>query len=186
MSAGVWLVLLGVVIVAFVAMRLRRYARFFSDEHWLEVARGLGPVKQAALERVIRDGEGEPRVQENDPRAFVSSAGLAIVYTVSEGAGGYVHHWSVGAVSGPTAHALGGAFVLFVAKLLGFSPSDLRCEVAPSTVHHAEVVLDAAQHAALAAAPAREVSREELAELRREILEARLRVARPPLERQSG
>ena len=173
MSMGT--VVLGVfvaLIVLWFASRARRYSRLFADAHWLEVGRGLGRVKAAALARVIR-GDGDVPAGADDPRILATSAGLAIVYTVSEGAEGFVHHCSVSVIGGPTAHGVGGTFVSFAAKLLGLPHAELQCHVGSSTVHHAELSLDAARHAAVAALPVPELTRADLPALRREALEAR-------------
>jgi hypothetical protein len=181
---GALIVGLGVLLIAlWLSSRARRYARLFADPHLLEIGRGLARVKAAALAHVIRDERDEPMARD-DPRILATSAGLAIVYTVSERELGFVHHCSVSVIGGPTAHAVGGTFVLFVAKLLGLTPAELRCSVAASTVHHAELSLDAARHAALAARPVPELGPAALAALRRGALEARGRVTwqRPSAE----
>jgi hypothetical protein len=154
------------------ASRARRYAVLFAAPHLLEVARGLARAKTAALARVIRDERDVPTAPD-DPRIVATSAGIAIVYTVSERPPRFVHHCSVSAMSGPTPHAVGGAFVMFVAKLLGLAQAELECFISASTVHHAELSLDAARHAALAAAPIPTLTPAALADLRRDALEAR-------------
>jgi len=174
----------GVVLVAlWLASRARRYARLFADPHLLEVGRGLVRAKAAALAHVIQDERDEP-VAPDDPRVLTTSAGLAIVYTVSERESCFVHHCSVSVIGGPTTHAVGGTFVLLVAKLLGLAPAELSCSVAASTVHHAELSLDADRHAALAALPVPELGPATLTALRRGALEARGRVTwqRPSVE----
>jgi hypothetical protein len=65
---------------------------------------------------------------------------------------------------------------MFVARLLGLTQAELQCHVAPSTVHHAQLSLDPARHAALAALPLPELTPPALEALRREALEARGRV----------
>lgn len=163
-------------IALWLAVRARRYARVFADEHWREVARGLAGVKAAALARIMRI-EGDEPTAKDDPRILTTSAGLAVIYTVSERAGRFVHHCSISAIGGPTTHAVGGTFAIYAAKLLDFPIADLRCEVTESTVHHAELSLDAAEHAALAAAPVPDVSLIDITALRREALATRARIA---------
>jgi hypothetical protein len=168
---------LGALVIAlWLGLRARRYTRVFSDEHWREVARGMAGVKAAALARIIRIEGDEPNTKD-DPRVLTTSAGLAIIYTVSERAGRFVHHCSISAIGGPTTHALGGTFTIYVAKLLGLPFAELRCEVAESTVHHAELSLDAAEHVALVAAPVPDVSLIDITALRREALATKAQIA---------
>lgn len=175
MSAGL-VVGVGVVLLSlWLAARARRFAALFGAPHLLEIGRGLARVKAAALAHVMRDERDGPTAGD-DPRVLSTSAGLAIVYTVSEREQRFVHHCSISVIGGPTAHAVGGAFVMFVAKLLGLAQSGLQCHVAPSTVHHVQLELDPAAHAALAALPIPELSPAALDALRREALEARSRV----------
>lgn len=65
---------------------------------------------------------------------------------------------------------------MFVARLLGLAEAELQCHVAPSTVHHVQLSVDAARHAALAALPLPELTPAALQALRRDALEARSRI----------
>jgi hypothetical protein len=173
-----WLVVglaAGVVLLVLVT-RARRYSRLFSDEHWRELGRGMVGVKAAALARLVR-AQGDEPAAPDDPRILTTSAGLAVVYTVSDLGESFVHHCSVSVVGGPTAHAVGSSFALFVAKLLGLPLAELRCEVAASRVHHIELSVDAGRHAALAAAALLDMSGIDLPALRREVLESRALVS---------
>lgn len=163
------------VVVLWLASRARRFAALFGPPHLLEIGRGLVRVKAAALAQVMHD-ESDGPTDGNDPRVLSTSAGLAIVYTVSQRGQRFVHHCSLSVIGGPTAHAVGGAFVMFVAKLLGLTQSELQCHVAPSTVHHVQLEVDPAGHSALAALPIPELTPRALEALRREALEARSRV----------
>jgi hypothetical protein len=187
-STGVVFGLVALLVALWVLARTRRYGGSFADAHVLEVARGLVGVKAAALARPIRSQSDEP-AGPADPRILATSAGLAIVYTVAESESGsrFVHHCSVSLVGAPTTHAVGGTFLLLVAKLLGLPREGLSCQITESTVHHAELALDAARHAAIAAAPVLAPLPAELAELRQEALNARASVAweRSPIQ-QSG
>lgn len=175
MSTLALLGLAALVVALWLAARARRYGRVFAAEHWRQVAESMVRVKAAALAKVIRADGDEPSTPD-DHRILATSAGLAIVYTVSESAGRFVHHCSVSLVGGPTTHAVGGSFTLYLAKLLGLPLARLRCSVADTTVHHAELSLDADEHAALATAPVLDVSSDDIAALRREALDARARV----------
>ncbi len=158
-------------LVAWVVYRAAVYRRLFADEHFLEVARGLGRVKTAALDGVTAAGE-EAVPSPADLNVLVTRAGLAVLYTVRQAEGEFVHHYSVSVVGGYTAHAVGETFVLFVAKLLGVPFGSLALGVGRSTVHHAEFRLSAAEQAEFAARPVPEVSPAEVTAFRQEWAEA--------------
>jgi hypothetical protein len=183
MSAWLVLVVGVALVVLWFVSRARRYAALFGAPHLLEVGRGLVRAKAAALAHVIRDDSDAPAAAD-DARILTTSAGLAIVYTVSERPPGFVHHCSVSVIGGPTPHAVGGLFLMFVTKRLGLQQAGLQCCVEASTVHHAELSVDAARHAQLAAEPIPELTPAALPDLHREALEARDRVtwARPNIE----
>ncbi len=82
------------------------YKRVFADEHFLEVARALPRVKAAAVGGVYEADE-PMESPENNPRVLVTSAGLILAYTVRREDDRYVHHYSVSAGGGVTAHSLG-------------------------------------------------------------------------------
>ena len=65
-------------IVIWLASRARRFAALFGDPHLLEIGRGLGRVKAAALAHVMHDERDGPTAAD-DPRVLSTSAGLAIV-----------------------------------------------------------------------------------------------------------
>ena len=86
----------------------------------------------------------------DDPRIFVSTEGLAIVYTVRQQKQQFVHHCSVSVAGGYTAHAVGGAFVAFMTKLVGLPWDKMSYEIGTSTVHHGELVVGPDEHEAIA------------------------------------
>jgi hypothetical protein len=152
---AIWLVL-GVVIACLVwllASRLSSYRRLFADRHFMEVAQGLGPLRQAAVRNISAADGGDIRPPD-DPRILRTSAGLVIVYTISRGqTDGYVHHVSVSIPGRVTAHAVGETFILLWARLLGIGYERLSIELSSATVHHAEFVLDEQEHAEFARRP---------------------------------
>jgi hypothetical protein len=124
--------------------RVSFYRRLFGVPHLMEFARELAPLKQAAL----RDLDPQDKDRSPADAPFLrTSVGLALVYTVSTRDGSYVHHASVSFPGQPTAHAVGATFILLWARRLGFDYGRLALRVSSSTVHHAEIVLDADEHA---------------------------------------
>jgi hypothetical protein len=83
-----------------------------------------------------------------------------------------VHHCSVGATRSVTAHAVGETFVLFAATVLGLPIEKRTFGFAESTVHHGEAAVDEAGHRALVAAGPVVVTADNVAELRRQVMEA--------------
>jgi len=161
--------------VAWIASRSSVYTRLFADEHFLEVSRGVRQIKGAALDNLIASDRTEPN-SPDDPRAVVTTAGLALLYTVRRVEGCFVHHYSVSVAEGYTAHAVGEMFVLFVAKLMGVPFASLALGVGRSTVHHAEFVLSSDEQIQLEQRPVLQVSLAEITAFRAEWLEARKHV----------
>jgi len=169
---------LGLVVVCLAALlvaRASRYRRLLADAHFLEVGRGLARIKAAALAKIVHAHGDEPQ-SADDARILTTTAGLAVVYTVSQELTGHLHHCSVSVIGGPTPHAVGATFILFVAQLLGLPIARLRLEIGASTVHHAEVRLDQAEHQRLAAASVPELDASAMVELRRDAFESRTRL----------
>jgi hypothetical protein len=172
MSIG-WLFLALVILaVAKLLSRARMYARLFGDDHFIEIGRGLAGVRTAALEHIADEDDAEPPARD-DPRALATSSGLVVVYTVRRRQAEFVHHCSVGAARSATAHTVGETFVLFTAKVLRLPTEKMNFYFTKSTVHHGEAVIDEAEHDALVAAGPVVVTMNNVADLRRQAMEAR-------------
>jgi hypothetical protein len=151
---------------AVVFFRGRMYRRLFSKEHFIEIGHSVASLKAAALERAtdgIPDGMWDP----SDPRMLVTSAGLAIAYTVHKNDFEFIHHCSVGVSGDFTAHGAGATFVAFVISLVGLPIHKAVFQVGESTVHHAEATLSAEEHENVARASVPEVSGANVVEFRR-------------------
>jgi hypothetical protein len=150
-----WLLLCLAAVVAGLAWwtvsRLSLYRRLFAVPHMTEFGHGLAALKQAAMRAV---GDGGDASSPDDARILRTSVGLALFYTISMKAPGtYVHHASVSIPGGVTAGAVGETFILLWARLLGVAYERLALEVSPTTVHHAEFVLDENEQAIFAQRP---------------------------------
>lgn len=140
-------------LVSWIALRLSWYRRLFAAPHLMQFAQGLAAVKQAAMRDMIAS-DGDSVQPPDDARILRTSAGLALLYTVSPGAAGtYVHHASVSIPGHPTAHAVGETFILLWARLLGVEYERLALDVSPMTVHHAGFVLSEHEQSELAQRP---------------------------------
>ena len=167
-------ILLGTVlaIVAFVLSRIRTYRRLFADEHFLEIARVAHRMKLAAHANVMLSDAELPKPPD-DPRIFVTTEGIAIVYTVRQQKQQFVHHCSVSFAGGYTAHAIGGSFLAFVTKLVGLPWDKMSYEIGTSTVHHGELVVGPEEHEAIAAQSVPTASLENVKTNRRASIEAK-------------
>jgi hypothetical protein len=162
-------------IVWWILSRSRAYSRFFSDAHFLEVARGIPRIKAAALDRILAPNE-DAALSPDDSRALVTSAGLAFFYTIQYIGDRFIHHYSVSEAGRITTAALGETYTLFVAKLLGVPFGALKLEIGRYAVRHAEFILSNAEQSAFVARATPEVSAEDVKTLRRELMEARERL----------
>ncbi len=177
-----WWILAGLAVVAVggIAWRMRSYGRLFADSHLMEFGEALPALKQAAMQRVIAGGE-RPAPSPGDGRAMQTSAGLVFVYTVGiNPAGKYVHHASVSIPGQVTAHAVGEMFILLWARLLGVGYDRLALQMSPTTVHHAEFVLDESEQAAFARRPVETPTAGMLKAFQVECLAARQNMRRDP------
>jgi hypothetical protein len=152
--------------------RGRTYRRLFSDEHFIEIGHSVVSLKAAALERAT-DAIADGMWDRSDPRMLVTSAGLAIAYTVHENDLEFIHHCSVGVSGDFTAHGVGATFVAFVMNLVALPMHKTRFQVGESTVHHAEATLGAEEHEKVARASVPEVSGANVVEFRRAALAMR-------------
>jgi hypothetical protein len=132
------------------------YRKLFARPHFSELAAALAGLKQAALVAYHAEGVSP------GPSALGTSAGLAVLYSISSSERGILHHCSVSQSGGPTPHAVGGTFLAFTSRVLGLAPERGRFLIGPSGVHHGEWLLSAQEHAALAAEPTRVPAADEL------------------------
>jgi hypothetical protein len=109
----------------------------------------------------------------SNPRAFQSTAGLLIVYSISTHETAVVHHVSVGVAGDVTAGAVGLTFVVWLAMLVGLPVDRVVVQVGKSTVYHGEVRFTPEEHDRLANASVLVVAPAGLMALRRACLAAR-------------
>jgi hypothetical protein len=148
----------------------RAYRRIFSNEHFIEMGRAIDELKAAAIEQPIVAGD-VPR--PGDPRVYVTSVGIVLMYTIHIGKNEVTHHCSASVAGGLTTHALGSTLIAYVVGLLGFPLERTRFSWSAASVHHAEATLSPSEHEAFAASSVPAVSRANVAALRRSALEAR-------------
>lgn len=131
------------------AMKRPRYDRMFSPDHLIELSRGLGRAKDTALRRV---GEGPPADPFAEGNAFITSADIAVVYTVAEaGKDGREHHVSLSFRGGALARAAAGFLAAAICRLLGLGEMQRVLAVSNSGVYHLIFQVSSADEARFAA-----------------------------------
>ncbi len=156
------LALLAIIAVAyFVIRRGRIYRPLFTPEHYDEVAGLLVALRESALDE-LKVGA----TPDSDPPALVSSAGLALSYSIAPKGELFVHHLAISLPAHITPHAVGDRFALFLANRLGVPTDQVRLGASQSTVHHMEFDVDGKKNNQLATRPIGPPSESELEELR--------------------
>lgn len=122
-------------IVLWVASKGRLYGRIFSTEHYAELADAMPAVKAAACDMINQDPVLPPT---EDQRVVITSAGIAILYTISHKDDEFTHHFSISIAGRLTPYAVGGSFTLYIARLLGLDESKLEVGVSEGNVFHTE------------------------------------------------
>ncbi len=130
-----WLLVgLVVFLVYRLVTRRPRYGRLFSPDHLMEISHGLGRAKEAALGLA---GKGPPADPFAEGNAFVTSADIAVVYTIAKaGEGGHEHHVSLSHRGGPFARAAGGFLAAALRRLLGVVETPCVLAASNSGVYH--------------------------------------------------
>ena len=124
-----------------------------------EVVDTLEALADRSLLTTIECARGAPR--------------FGMMLAVREHEAQFVHHCSVSVAGGYTAHAVGAMFLGFTTSLLGLPWERMTFEIGKSTVHHGEIVLDRADHQALAARPVAEPSMADVTAFRQSWSKAR-------------
>jgi hypothetical protein len=152
----VWYVLAGILVLLLFRLTLsaRKYARIFAGTHYAEIADLLGPARDAAAERANDPPEENPSFAEEDPRLFVSSAGLAVGYSAARKEDGFEHRLTVALTTSYTTRAVGEAFALFVAEAMSWPMDRARFVKTEQRTFHGQVTLSEAEHEAWASGPA--------------------------------
>ncbi|XXT14751.1 hypothetical protein WME94_31345 [Sorangium sp. So ce429] len=131
------------------AMKRPRYDPLFSPDHLIELSRGLGRAKNTALGRV---GGGPPADPFAEGNAFITSADIAVVYTVAQaGEDGHEHHVSLSFRGGVFARAAAGFLAAAICRLLGPGETQRVLAVSNSGVYHLTFQVPAADEAQFAA-----------------------------------
>ena len=160
-----FLAIIAAVILLFIMRRAAAYKTLFADEHFLEIAEGVGRLKTAALAQIEKE-DAQTIITRDDPRVLLTKQNLRVFYTVSEVVSevesNFQHHFSLSIAQGYTATAVGETFSLYFAYLLAFAARDFTVERSQNGVYHVEWQLTPAEHQKFARTPVKTPPREEL------------------------
>ncbi|MES2462967.1 MAG: hypothetical protein V4671_20475 [Armatimonadota bacterium] len=134
-----------------VGPRSAQLKQIFSDAHLIEIAEQLEAVKPLAVH--LAEVSEAPFALEDDPRAFMTGAGIVLYYTISHDDGLYFHHFSLKDSYGITPHAVGATLVVYVARLFSVSPEILTVERSQQQVFHVSFKLSGEEQKAFARTP---------------------------------
>jgi hypothetical protein len=160
-----FLVLCGLFFAAAVATFLWRrvlikYQFIFAKEHFIEFAQALADLKKSHLEGFTNSApdnlpeslpesliNGSPISLDAAPPHFVTSAGLALLYSVRPDGPRTAHHLSLSYRGQPIAYAAATTFLAFTARLLGVPPERFEVSRSPRGIYHAHLLMTEPEYA---------------------------------------
>lgn len=147
-----WLLIGLVLFVVYRIIRARpSYGRIFGPEHLLELRRGLAQAREVALASAGEKPAADPFAAGS---AFLTSAGIAVFYTVARApAGGFEHHVSMSYRGGFFARAAAGYLAAVIRHLLEVDLAQCVLAASTSGVYHLIFSLSTEEHARFAARP---------------------------------
>lgn len=141
-----WIILgcLFLLAIAWLFFKARLYIPLFAPMHYVEFANLLTAAVEVAC---VRIDEPPSESLGEDPRHFVTSAGIAFFYTITTQDGLFVHQFSVSIAGRYTPRAIGGTFAVYVARLLDIEIDQLQMGVSQNMAYHIIFVLDEQEQA---------------------------------------
>jgi hypothetical protein len=112
----------------------RTSKRVFTDAHIAEFVKTLFELKESALKKL-----DSPDDKEVDGK--VTSARLAVSYSINKDNGQFRHHLAISTSGRPTPHAIGDLFVYLAIWSLGLPVDLFRLESSQTSVHHGKVTI---------------------------------------------
>lgn len=131
---------------------LIKYQFIFAKEHFIEFAQALADLKKKHLEG-FTDSPPVERLNRTEispgdaPPHFVTSAGLALLYSVRAEGPRTAHHLSLSYRGQPIAYAAATTFLAFAARLLGIPPERLAVSRSPRGIYHAHLLMTEPEYA---------------------------------------
>lgn len=151
------------------------YHGLFTVKHYREVSLILEKIRDAAGLRTAVDGEETP-LDEDDPRRALTSRCLAMVYTITQEEGHFVHHLSMSLPKrGGTSIAAGETFVSFFVWRLGFNTAECAAFMG-FEAFHLEIEVQEKDHFEIMDRPLEIPAEMDLDSIRAEILRIRRQI----------
>ena len=130
--------------------------RIFADEHFEEFAEILFDLRELAL--------GKMKAEDGEVPGKVTSAGLAVSYSVEEENSRFKHHVAISTPGRPTPHAIGDRFIHCAIWILGLPLDRFRLESSQTRVHHGKVEISSEEQDRFVESPRRVPSKDEIKE----------------------
>lgn len=125
-------------------VRMPRYTRVFAPEHLMEIAGGLDRALPVAVEYAGKPPPADPFAAGS---AFMTSADVAVFYTIAKGdKGEFEHHISLSYKGGRFASAAGGYLGAAIGRLLRVAPKQGTLALSTRGVFHYLVSFSAPEH----------------------------------------
>jgi hypothetical protein len=134
------LLVIVIILVVTIGPIFKKYSRIFSLNHYREICVKMSNIKEAAIKAIPTDTDDSP-IKRDDPRTLITSAGLAIFYTISKTETTYEHHFSISMPGQDIPHAIGEHFSIYVADLMAWEIHDAVFFFSDTPVFHARLEL---------------------------------------------
>lgn len=131
---------------------LIKYQFILAKEHFIEFAQALDDLKKKHLDGFTDNAPSDlpdrsSLARGEAPPHFVTSAGLALVYSLRPDGPRTAHHLSLSYRGQPIAHAAATTFLAFAARLLGLPPERFVVSRSPRGVYHAHLLMTEPEYA---------------------------------------
>jgi hypothetical protein len=124
--------------------RMPRYGRLFAPEHLIEISVGLGRALPVAMEYIGKSAPADPFAAGS---AFMTSADIAVFYTIAKSDGGAIeHHVSMSHKGGRFAAAAGGYLGAASGRMLRVPAKEGVLALSNRGVFHYLVSFSALEH----------------------------------------
>jgi hypothetical protein len=139
------------IVVIYIAGEAHKYSSLFAPKHISEFATGMAQLKRAAMASIIQPGE-DYQAERFDHNTFVSSAGLAAMYTISMQKELFCHHISLSHQTAVLAHSAAMTFATWISYILNVPAEKIKVPIGlssvPGEVWHVTFELTDAEQAA--------------------------------------
>jgi len=135
-------------------LMVRKYSAIYSHQHLLEFARSMTRIKEEALASADAGPGLEPMTpQRLPPGALLTSAGIALFYTVGRDENGYIHQLSMSHRGDWFEPAAAKVLVAYVHALLDLQATPIALGLSDGGRYYMAFELDAEAHRDYAARP---------------------------------